>query len=190
MGKYSRELSEQHMSFIRRQALFFTATAPSDDGRINVSPKGYDTFVIVDPQTVAYLDYAGSGNETANHLRDNGKITFMWCSFDADPLILRIYGFGRVIEKGTIEYLEWMNERFPAVKPEAARQIMVCEVEMVQTSCGFGVPLMHVEGERAKLNEWSEGQLAKGSLDDYIAKNSPRLEAKFPLRSSSVDSLE
>jgi hypothetical protein len=183
MGKYARELSDSITTFIRGQKLFFVATAPSDEGRINLSPKGYDTFFIVNTNQVAYIDYAGSGNETANHIRENGKMTFMWCSFDENPLILRIYGHGRVIEKGTELYGKWIQECCPEFNPEAGRQIIVCDIEAIQTSCGFGVPLMHYEGDRSKLDDWTNGKVEQGTLDDYIAKNSPRLETKFPLKS-------
>jgi len=181
MGKYKRELTEELIQFISEQKLFFIATAPSDDGRINLSPKGYDSFRVMDNKTIAYVDYAGSGNETANHIKDNGKITFMWCSFDEQPLILRAYCNGEIIAKGSESYLEIMKGYYPTVDPSAARQIFVCKIEGIQTSCGFGVPLLEYKGERPTMKRWTEQQVAKGTLDDYIEEHGMRLEEKFPL---------
>ncbi|MCD8511721.1 MAG: pyridoxamine 5'-phosphate oxidase family protein [Bacillus sp. (in: Bacteria)] len=181
MGKFKRELTEELIAFINEQKLFFVATAPSDEGRVNLSPKGYDSFKVVDHNTIAYLDYVGSGNETANHLNDNGKITFMWCSFDEKPLILRAYCYGQVMEKGTEHYMKFMQLHFPHVAPEAARQIFVCQIEAVQTSCGFGVPLYDFIGERETMKQWTEKKLAKGELDDYMVKHGNRLDEKLPV---------
>jgi hypothetical protein len=128
MGKYSRELNEDLMQFIQQQKIFFVATAPSDWGRINLSPKGYDTFQIIDQRTVAYLDYAGSGNETANHIMDNGNITFMWNSFERAPLILRIYAVGRILEKGSPAFDEWMDRYLPEVNKSLARQVIIGDI--------------------------------------------------------------
>lgn len=181
MGKYARELNEDLVKFISEQNMFFVATAPSDGGRINLSPKGYDTFKILDTRTAAYLDYAGSGNETANHIRDNGRITFMWNSFDKDPLILRIYGNGQIFDKDSVEFTQWMERYYPEVDKASARQIILVKIEAIQTSCGFGVPLMEFVGDRETLNQWGEKQLANGTLDDYIDKNKARLDEKFPI---------
>jgi hypothetical protein len=181
MGKYSRELNEDLMDFISQQKMFFVATAPSDEGRVNLSPKGYDSFKILDTHTIAYLDYAGSGNETANHIRDNGRITFMWNSFDKQPLILRIYGYGQIIEKESAEYTDWMEKNYPEIDKTLARQVILVKIEAIQTSCGFGVPLMEFAGERETLNQWGQKQLAKDALEDYIDKNKARLDEKFPV---------
>jgi hypothetical protein len=181
MGKYSRALNEDLMQFIQQQKIFFVATAPSDGGRINLSPKGYDTFRIVDQNTIAYLDYAGSGNETANHIMDNGNITFMWNSFEDAPLILRIYAVGRILEKDSPAFSEWMDRHLPGVNKSLARQVIIGDIEAIQTSCGFGVPLMDYKGERDTLGDWGSKQAAQGKLDDYIEKNKARLDEKLPV---------
>jgi len=181
MGKYKRELTEDLIHFIGEQKLFFVATAPSDDGRINLSPKGYDSFRVLNNRTIAYLDYAGSGNETANHLQDNRKITFMLCSFDAEPLILRAYCKGKIITKGSEEYREIMKEYYPTSDPNGARQIFVCTIDGLQTSCGYGVPFLEYKGERPTMKRWTEQQMAKGTLDTYIEEHRMRVEEKFPL---------
>ncbi|MDG5786628.1 pyridoxamine 5'-phosphate oxidase family protein [Evansella sp. AB-P1] len=181
MGKYKRELTEELIHFIKQQKLFFVATAPSDEGRINLSPKGYDSLVVIDSHTIAYLDYAGSGNETANHINDNKKITFMWCSFEETPLILRAYCFGHILEKDGDVYHQYMQKYFEEIDPKSARRIFICDIEAIQTSCGFGVPLFDYIGERDTMAKWTEKQLANGNLDQYIEEHSARLEEKFPL---------
>jgi hypothetical protein len=182
MGRYYRELSAEHIEFIRGQRMFFVATAPSGQtGRINLSPKGYQSLHIIDPRTVAYVDYPGSGNETANHLRENGRLTFMWCSFEGKPLILRTYGPGRVIAKPSSEFAELMARHFPQIPIRTTRQLIVQAVEAVQTSCGSGVPLYQYTGERENLRKWADQEVAKGTLEDYIRNHASRSEEKFPL---------
>lgn len=181
MGKFYRELDDRLAGFIRKQHLFFVATAPSGDGRVNLSPKGYDTLTVVDSKRLICLDYAGSGNETANHLRDNGRITFMWCSFDKDPLILRVYGRGEVIAKNTEAYFQNIRTHFPAVDPQSARQLFDVRIVSVQTSCGFGVPYMEYKGDRETMRQWTENKVAQGKLDAYIEKHGGPLEEKDPL---------
>lgn len=181
MGKFSRELSEELQSFINNQNIFFVATSPSDDGRINCSPKGYDSIAVINDQCLSYLDYAGSGNETANHIMENGRITFMWCSFEKTPLILRVYGYGKIVSKGSDEFNQWMNQYFPTINKHSVRQVFVIDIEAVQTSCGFGVPLMDYAGDRNTLNQWGEKQLSKGTLDEYIEEHKARIDEKFPV---------
>ncbi|NDI34285.1 pyridoxamine 5'-phosphate oxidase family protein [Chengkuizengella sediminis] len=181
MGKFLTELNEELIEFIQKQHMFFTATAPSDDGRINLSPKGYDCLKIVNNQSIIYLDYAGSGNETANHLRDNKKITIMWNSFDQKPLILRVYGYGEVIEKQAETYAELLQDHFPDIDPKSARQIFNIKIEAVQTSCGFGVPIMDYVEDRDVLIKWTKNKTSQGILDEYIDKHGARLDEKFPI---------
>ncbi len=182
MGRYYRELSTDHIEFIRHQRVFFVATAPSAQaGRINLSPKGYESLRIIGPRTLAYVDYPGSGNETANHVRENGRLTFMWCSFEDKPLILRTYGAARVIEKASSEFAELMARHFPEVPIRTTRQLIVQTVEAVQTSCGAGVPLYQYVGDRENLRKWADAESAKGTLEDYIRNNASRSEEKFPL---------
>lgn len=167
MARFYPALEDSHRTFIQVQPIFFTATAPHE-GRINLSPKGMDSFRILSSRRVAYLDLTGSGNETAAHLRENGHFTLMFCSFTADPLILRLYGRGRVIRR---QDTEWANVRaaFPDLPGE--RQIILMEIDSVQTSCGYAVPLMNPVGERDTLARWAEKKGPTGLLDYWRDKN-------------------
>lgn len=158
MAKFYSELTQDLIYFIQTQKIFFTATAPQS-GRINLSPKGMDTFRYLHPQTVAYLDLTGSGNETAAHLRENGRMTIMFCSFSDEPLILRLYGQGNVIRQ---QDSEWDNfkSHFPSFPGE--RQIIVLYIESVQTSCGYGVPIYSLVSERKTLENWAKKKGEKG----------------------------
>ena len=150
MGEIHAELNDEMMAFIREQKVFFTATAPVE-GRISLSPKGMDTLRCLDARTVAYLDITGSGNETAAHLAENGRMTIMFCSFTAEPLTLRLYGRGRVIHPRDVEW-----PRFSALFPSltARRQIVVLDIASVQTSCGFGVPVFEFSHERDDMLQY------------------------------------
>ena len=164
MAKFYSALTEDLMDFIRAQHLFFTGTAAAD-GRINVSPKGLQTLRILDPQRVAYLDLTGSSAETAAHLRADGRLTLMFCSFDDVPLILRLYGTGSLIMP---EEEEWtaLYSLFPPLP--GARQILVLNIESVQTSCGFGVPRFEFNGERDDLVNWANKK-GEAGLRQYRA---------------------
>ncbi|MGF1482535.1 MAG: pyridoxamine 5'-phosphate oxidase family protein [Cyanophyceae cyanobacterium] len=157
MAKFYPQLPPKLQTFIQKQKVFFTATAPVL-GRINLSPKGIDTFCCIDVNTVAYLDLTGSGNETAAHLHENGRMTIMFCSFDEEPLILRLYGQGEVISKDSTRWHQ-LHSLFSSIPGE--RQIILLHVESVQTSCGFGVPLYEFKEERQTLVDWAE---KKGEL--------------------------
>jgi Pyridoxamine 5'-phosphate oxidase len=148
------------MAFIRRQKVFFTATVPRE-GRINLSPKGMDSLRVLDPRTIAWLDLTGSGNETAAHLRENGRITLMFCAFEGEPLILRLYGKGEVISPRDPEW-PLLSALFPALP--GVRQIMRLQVESLQTSCGFAVPLFVYRGDRNQLTQWAvrKGEVGLG----------------------------
>ncbi len=152
MGKLFSDLDAERAAFIAAQPMFFVATACAE-GRVNCSPKGMDTLRVLDARTVAYLDLTGSGNETAAHLRADGRLTLMWCAFAGSPKILRTYGRGRVVFPDQPEW-STLAPRFPALA--GARQIIVQAVESVQTSCGFGVPRMELVGERDQLVRWAE----------------------------------
>lgn len=167
MAKFYAELTEDLCDFISRQHLFFVATA-AGDGRINLSPKGIDSFHSLDKHTVAYLDVTGSGNETAAHLRADGRITLMFCSFDTQPSILRLYGRGRVIHRRDAEW-STMIRHFPTLS--GTRQIMVVNVESAQTSCGYGVPLYQYIGERGTLLRWAEKKGPQGLAEYWREKN-------------------
>ena len=139
MGKTHRFLEPHHKEFIEKQQVFFVSTAPLNaDGHINLSPKGLDCFKVLSESRVAYMDLISSGNETSAHTLENGRITFMFCSFEGPPNILRLYGKGVTILRHNKEW----NEYAPhfTIYP-STRQIIVAEITKVQTSCGFGVPL-------------------------------------------------
>ena len=161
MGKVYAELDDRLRKFIARQPVFFVATAPclspdGEGGHVNVSPKGYrDTFAVLDPRTVAYVDLTGSGAETVAHLRQNGRITIMFCSFDKQAKILRIYGRGRVVLPEGPGWPELARQfrghcGAGADRPDR-RAIIVVEVDRVADSCGYAVPVMELAHERDLL---------------------------------------
>ncbi|MDA8381675.1 MAG: pyridoxamine 5'-phosphate oxidase family protein [Betaproteobacteria bacterium] len=162
MAKFYAELTPALCEFIGRQHMFFTATA-GPAGRINLSPKGLDSFRILNVSRVAYLDLTGSGNETAAHLKRDGRITFMFCSFDATPLILRLYGQGRAIQPRQQEWAA-LRAHFPPLP--GARQIIVADIASAQTSCGYGVPRYDFHAQRDTLAQWAEKKGPQG-LEAY-----------------------
>src|SRR5579862_5529355 len=146
--------------FIEAQHMFFVATAPLDpDGHVNLSPKGLDTFRILDRGRVAYLDFNGSGVETISHLRENGRIVLMFCSFQGPPKIFRLHGHGRVVEPNEAEF-ESLKANFQ--NHDAVRSIIVIELNRVADSCGYGVPLFNYEGERKQLIAWAHTKGPEG----------------------------
>lgn len=149
MSDFSDALSDKHVAFITRQPVFFVATA-ADGARINLSPKGYDAFRVLSPERVGYLDLGGSGNETHAHLVADGRITIMFCAFENPALILRIYGRGRPVLPQDADWDRLVAEF--SVLP-GTRQIFDIAVESVQTSCGWGVPVMQFERERETLKK-------------------------------------
>jgi hypothetical protein len=165
MGKFYNNISQDHAGFIRDQRIFFVATAPlSAEGRINLSPKGLDCFRVLGENLVGYMDLISSGNETSAHTLENGRITFMFCSFEGDPRILRLYGKGRAVLPGTGDWEQYAAhfEIYPST-----RQIIIAEIDLVQTSCGFGVPLFEYAGERDLHFKWADKKGADG-LKEYI----------------------
>jgi hypothetical protein len=151
MAKVYDRIDDRLRAFIAAQPMFFVATAPASGGHVNVSPKGYrDTFTIIGERTVAYLDLYGSGAETIAHLRDNGRITIMFCSFDRQPKILRLYGSGRVITPDSAEWAS-LGGRFGG--HPGTRTIIVVDVERIADSCGYAVPHMELRGERTVLDD-------------------------------------
>ena len=161
MAKFFDKLSENLKDFMLEQKMFFTATAP-DEGRINLSPKGNDSLRILDEKTVAYLDLTGSGNESSAHIQQNGRMTFMFCSFVGNPLILRLYGQGEVVKKSSERWQE-LEAHFPHYSGE--RQIIVLHIDSVQTSCGYGVPVYEFQEERTRLMVWTKPE----PIEDYWA---------------------
>lgn len=165
MGKFHETIKPSHKEFIENQHIFFVSTAPlSENGRVNLSPKGLDCFRVLSENKVAYMDLISSGNETSAHTLENGRITFMFCSFDKNPLIMRLYGKAFTIVKNSEKWEEYAPnfQIYPST-----RQIIVAEIDLVQTSCGFGVPFFDYKGERDIHFKWAEQQGEDG-LKAYI----------------------
>jgi Pyridoxamine 5'-phosphate oxidase len=167
MAKFYSEITASLQQFIQDQKIFFTATA-TKDSRVNLSPKGIDTFLCLDQKTVAYLDLTGSGNETAAHLSEDGRMTIMFCSFSDKPLILRLYGQGKVVLPRNSEWQRFYS-LFDAVPGE--RQIIVLDVDLVQTSCGTGVPIYDLKSERAAIIDWAKQKGELGLAEYWQLKN-------------------
>lgn len=154
MGKHFDSIDARMAEWIGAQHLFFVATAPqANDGLVNLSPKGLDSFALLGPREVAYLDLTGSGAETIAHLRENGRITLMFCAFDGPPKIVRLYGRGRVVEPQDADFAA-LRAKFTS--DVLARSVIVVELSRIADSCGYGVPLMRFEAERTQLTEWAE----------------------------------
>jgi hypothetical protein len=176
VGQVYPELDDRLRAFVTSQPMFFVATAPCVDeagrgGHVNVSPKGYrDTFAVLDALTVAYLDLTGSGAETIAHLRQNGRITLMFCSFGPAPKIVRIYGTGRAVRPADADW-PGLAAHFPAgaatARPDRGdqRAIIVVTADRISDSCGYAVPIMELTQERELLTRWSE----RRSADDLAA---------------------
>lgn len=167
MAEFFEALNDKHIEMIGKQPVFFTATAAAD-GRINLSPKGYDAFRVLSPTQVAYLDLAGSGNETHAHLSVDGRITLMFCNFDRPALILRIYGRGIAVlpQDDSWEDLAANFEIF-----SGTRQIFVINVESIQTSCGWGIPFMAFDRERETLKKAHAGMPEAGWMAIATSRN-------------------
>ncbi len=168
MAKFFDQLNESLTKFIGEQKMFFTASAPSGGGRVNLSPKGIDTFRCLDEKTVAYLDLTGSGNETSAHVLENGRLTIMFCSFTENPLILRLYGRGEIIRPDDQKWNE-LHPKFQFLAGE--RQIIMLQIDSLQTSCGFGVPIYEFGEERQQLIEWAEKKGEQGISEYWQQKN-------------------
>jgi len=168
MAKFFPELSSAHIEFIRTQRIFFVASAPHE-GRVNLSPKGLETFRVLTSQRVGYLDSTGSGNETSAHLAENGRITFMFCAFDGAPLILRAYGQGRAVRPRDPAWAPLRPQFSPPLAGE--RQLVIAEVESVQTSCGFAVPRFDHVGGRTTLTDYWEKKGPDGTAKYRAEKN-------------------
>jgi len=150
------QLDDKLIAFIRAQKLFFVATAPlSAEGSVNVSPKGYDSLAILDPKTVAYLDLGGSGIETHAHVRENGRITLMFCAFEGPANILRLYGEGESVTFGEPGFAEKMA-LFPGF--ERARGVITVRINRISDSCGWGVPFFEFKSEREQLRRWVDAK--------------------------------
>ncbi|MGZ8764408.1 MAG: pyridoxamine 5'-phosphate oxidase family protein [Acidimicrobiia bacterium] len=169
MGRMLDAITPEIAAFIANQHLFFVATAPTGlDGRVNLSPKGLDTFAVIDEHTVAWLDLTGSGIETIAHLRDNGRITLMFCAFEEKPNIVRLYGRGTFLAVDDPAAASTLS-RFP--EHVGAHTVVSVAVEHVSTSCGYAVPLMTYAGERPTLDEWAERRGSDGIATYQAEKN-------------------
>lgn len=173
MGRAFDTITPQMREFIGRQHLFFVATAPSTDGRVNVSPKGYDAFRILGDTRVCYLDLTGSGAETIAHLRDNGRITIMFCAFEGKPNIVRLYGAGRCVRRGDPEFDE-LRELFG--EHTGVRSIIVADVDRTSSSCGFSVPFMDFVEDRQTLSEYWSGKDDEAIEAYQIEKNTRSID--------------
>ena len=173
MGKVLDALDPTLTAWIGDQHLFFVATAPSEGGHVNLSPKGHDCFRVLDDHTVAYLDLTGSGAETIAHTRQNGRITVMFCAFSGPPLVLRLFGTGTAHPLGSLRYDELVGE-FPVVP--GARAIITVAVERVQTSCGFSIPCMEYRAERPTLQQWAERKGDDGLAEYWADRNAESID--------------
>lgn len=170
MGKTFESIDADLAAWIQSQHLFFTATAPdARDGLVNCSPKGLDSFRILGPTRVAYLDLTGSGVETIAHLQQNGRIVILFCAFDGRPRIVRIHGTGRVVRPGDRDWDD-LRSGFADIAPGAERAIIVVDASRISDSCGFGVPHYAYTGERDQLPKWAAAKGPDGAAA-YQAKN-------------------
>ncbi len=167
MAAFYEKLNDKLTDFVRRQPIYFVATA-ARDGRINLSPKGNDTLRVLNEKTVAYLDLTGSGSETSAHLIADGRITMMLCSFEGDPLILRLYGRGEVVRPNDPKWLDLVGN---FTQLPGQRQIVVLHIDSVQTSCGFAVPKMDLVEPRNVLVDWADKQGPDGLVEYRARKN-------------------
>lgn len=174
MGKQLDCLNDKLIDFINDQKMFFIGTA-GKEGKINVSPKGMDTFRILDEKRALWLNLTGSGNETAAHLLENGRITVMFCAFEGKPLILRLYGQAKVYHQRDEKWAE-LIQFFPDFT--GSRQLIDIDIEMVQSSCGFGVPLYEYQGQREELRWWSDKQGEEGIKAYWEKKNTVSLDGR------------
>lgn len=165
MAKQFGSLDQRLVDFIGRQSIFFTASAAAGT-RVNVSPRGTDALRILGPNEAAYLDLTGSGNETAAHLKADGRLTLMFCAFEGLPMILRLYGQGRVLARASDGYRAVLTEHFGGEEPRGARQIVRLAIDLVQTSCGYGVPLFEPRGPRENIVRWAEAKTDE-EIDAY-----------------------
>lgn len=167
MGKKLEHITSELADFIQQQKIFFVGTA-AEEGRVNISPKGTDTFRVLGENKIVWLNLTGSGNETAAHLLKNNRMTIMFCAFEGKPMILRLYGTAWIFHSWDEKFQEYFRlfQDFTG-----ARQIIEMDVDLVQTSCGFAVPYMDFKEERTILNDWSDKQGEEGIKRYWAEKN-------------------
>ena len=178
MAKRFPSIEASQREFIERQRIFFVASA-AREGRVNLSPKDGAALRLLGANRAAYLDVTGSGNETAAHIRKDGRVTLMFCAFEGAPMILRLYGRGTVLARGSKAYQEMLAASFDGEERPGARQIVVVDVDLVQTSCGYGVPLFEYSGERTTLTRWAEAKNEEQLRAYWREKNSRSIDG-FP----------
>jgi hypothetical protein len=175
MAKFYDRLEDKHVAFIKAQKMFFVATAPlSDAGRVNLSPKGYDSFRVIGPNRVAYADLGGSGAETLAHVRENGRITFMFCAYEGAANIMRLYGRGQVMQFNDPGFSDEIA-KFPPGH-ERARDIIFADITAVQDSCGWAVPFMEYKGERDQLRRYIENKPLEEWHESRLTKNATSID--------------
>jgi len=176
MGKTYDKIDDKLTAFIKAQKMYFVATAPlSGEGHVNLSPKGYDSFAILGPNRVAWLDIGGSGIETMAHLKENGRMTVMFCAFDGPALILRLYGRGETVQFDDSRFAGLL-EHFPAF--DKARAIVMLDVNRIQDSCGWGVPLYDFREDRAQLKRFADNPKVTADqwAEAYYSKNAQSID--------------
>lgn len=174
MAKQYSVISDKLKQFIEAQKIFFVGTATAD-GRINISPKGMDSLRVLDANRVAWLSVTGSGNETAAHAQENPRMTIMFTALEGNPMILRLYGNAKVIHKNDPEWKDIVTLFKPL---PGARQVFDLAVDLVQTSCGMGVPFYDYAGEREQLNEWANKKGEEGIKEYWKEKNQESIDGK------------
>lgn len=168
------QLEDEHVSFIGNQHIFFVGTAGAE-GSVNVSPKGMDSFRVLDKSRIAWLNLTGSGNETAAHILENGRMTIMFCSFDKQPLIMRLYGQAMAVHPRDEQWRD-LERLFPIYT--GARQIFVQDIDLVQTSCGYAVPRYELKSERHTLTKWADNKGREGVEEYWREKNLESIDGK------------
>lgn len=174
MSEKFEKLTDKHIEFIKDQHLYFIGTAGAE-GFVNVSPKGMDSFRVIDSSKVVWLNLTGSGNETAAHVLENGRMTVMFCSFDKQPVIMRLYGQAKAIHPRDESWGE-LAGLFPEYV--GARQIFELQIEVVQTSCGYAVPYYEFKGDRPTLTKWADNHGKAGVEEYWREKNTKSLNDK------------
>ncbi|MDT2075735.1 MAG: pyridoxamine 5'-phosphate oxidase family protein [Planktomarina sp.] len=170
MAKQFEALNSDLRDFIQRQNIFFVSSATADS-RVNVSPREIAALRIADDHSIIYLDRTGSGNETAAHILADGRLTIMFCAFSGPPQIMRLYGIGTSVGWETPEFQNLISKYYGGVTPLGTRQIIRLEFDLVQTSCGYGVPLFDHKGERSAIENWHDKKGPDGIQSYWEQKN-------------------
>lgn len=186
MGKLYDHLDDRLITFIEAQKMFFVATAPlSAEGHVNLSPKGYDAFKVIGPNTALYLDTGGSGIETQAHTNENGRITIMFCAFEGAPVILRLYGTAKATQWDEPDFADLLAH-FPDF--DKARAIFTINITRIADSCGWGVPFYDYQGERDQLKRYADNpnKTAHDWAEKYRTKNSESIDGLPGIRDNTA----